>query len=555
MRKSVLDNLKPLLAVTVGVAAACSDPGSLDNGSDGPNAAGGGSAAPPVPAGANPGPSPLRRLTNDEYDATVADLLGDTSAPAAAFPGAKTSTQGYDDYASGLGVSETHAEAFLTAAETLATHAVADLPKLLACDVAAQGEDACITQWVGTFGERAFRRPLASAEVGRFVQLAKSVRAQQPLSDTIRVTLEAFLLSPAFLYRVELGIPGKTGELVRLTSWEMASRLSYLFSGSMPDEELFRAARADELLAPENVEKQARRLLALPRAKDTFRRFVDQWLELRAIASMQKDAQAFPGWDDGLRPLMKEEANRLVDSVVWDGDGDARKLFSADYTFVNGALAQFYGMSGVAGDDFVRVPAGAQRRGVLTLPGVLASHGKPNETLPARRGKFVRTKIFCKTVGDPPPTAIAMAPQRAPGTTVREFFTAVEQQPACGACHTSLDGVGFGLESYDSVGRWRTTDLGKPVDAHGTLVGTDVDGDFEGGVELAKRVEQSRSVAACIALQAFRFASGRPDTADDAHSLEELVAAFTAGNYDVKELLVALTKTDAFQFKVAGGNP
>ena len=512
---------------------------------------------PPGGEGAvDPGTSPLRRLTNEEYDNTVADLLGDTTRPAASFPAPSTSTQGYDTYASGLGVSITHAQLFMTAAETLATTAVRDrLGTLLAgCDVAAAGEAACVEAFVTTFGERAFRRPLTEAEAQRLIAFATTTRATHDFPNTIRVTLEAILLSPAFLYRVELGLPGRAGELVKLTSFEMASRLSYLFLGSMPDEELFRAARADELLDPAEIERQARRLLTQPRAKEVFTHFVDQWLELRAIISMQKTADAFPGYDDGLKPLLKEEGNRLIDSVVWEGDGDARKLFSADYTFLNDALASFYGVAGVSGSEFQRVPLDPnQRMGLLTTAGILASHAKPSDTIPPRRGKFVRTKLFCVPVGEPPPGAVAMAPTREPDMTNREFFSLIDEQPTCGACHVPLDGVGYGLENYDAVGRWRTTDHGKPIDPTGTLTETDVDGAYSGGVGLATRIAQSDQVMSCVARQLFRFASGRPDEDDDQHSLSLLTERFAAADHDLRELLVALTQTDAFLFKASQG--
>ena len=247
----------------------------------------------------SPGGSPLRRLTNAEYNNTVADLLGETTAPAAAFPGETTSTQGYDTFATGLGVSVTHARHFLTAAEALATTAVRDkLATLLGgCDVATAGEDTCLRTFVTSFGERAFRRPLTEAEVARFTQLQGSVRATHDFPSSIRLTIEAFLMSPDFLYRVELGERGDQGDVVKPTSFEMASRLSYLLAGSMPDDELFRAARADELQTPVQIEQQARRLLESPRARTVFTRFADQWLELRSIVSMQKNANAFPGYD------------------------------------------------------------------------------------------------------------------------------------------------------------------------------------------------------------------------------------------------------------------
>jgi hypothetical protein len=166
---------------------------------------------------------------------------------------------------------------------------------------------------------------------------------------------------------------------------------------------------------------------------------------------------------------------------------------------------------------------------------------------------LTRTKLFCIPVGDPPPGAIAMAPTRTPGMTIRQFFTLIEQQPACGACHKSLDGVGFGLESYDSVGKWRTTDQGSPIDASGSLVDTDVDGPFTGGVALANKVAASDQVTSCLARQVFRFAAGRPETDDDKRSLAQLSDAFRGAGFNVRELLIALTKTDAFLLKPSMG--
>ncbi|MFN0064260.1 MAG: DUF1592 domain-containing protein [Myxococcaceae bacterium] len=507
-----------------------------------------------VTLGADPGPAPLRRLTNKEFDNTVADLLGGAASHSDAFPGATTSVEGYDNFASGLGVSATHAESLLHAAEAIATRAVSDLQGLLRCDIGQEGESACVRLFIAQFGERAFRRPLTEAESRRFSTFWASARESRPFSDSVRLTLEAFLLSPAFLYRVEHGSPGGAGTLVPLTSWEMASRLSYFLIGSMPDEELFRAARADELTDPAHVEAQARRLLDTARARDVIRQFSDQWLELRGITTMQRSAALFEGYDDALRPLFKEEANRLVDSIVWDTVGDMRTLFSADYTFLNERLAMFYGVPGVTGGTFVRVHLdSSQRKGLLTLAGVLAAHGKPNETLPARRGRFIRSKLFCTPVSDPPPGAIETAPQRTPGMTVRDFFTQVQREPTCAACHSALDGVGFGLESYNAVGQWRDTDHGRPVDATGVLLGTDVDGPYTGGAELADRIAESRQVTDCIVRQAFRFANGRMETDADQQSLAKLNDHFESAGFNSRELLIALTQSEAFLLKRSEG--
>jgi hypothetical protein len=535
----------PLLSLAVAVAFSV---GCYLQGDDS-----GASDPPGSPTRIDPGPSPLRRLTNDEYDATVADLLGDTSKLAVAFPATSTSVAGYDTYATGLGVSADHVEAYLGAAETLATNAVKNLPALMKCDP-TKDEGGCVASFVADFGKRAFRRPLTPAEIGRFQKLFADAKTTHSTTDSVRLVVEAFLMAPAFLYRLELASPGTGGSaFVNVDSWAMASRLSYLFLGSMPDAELFRAAAQDELRDRANVEKQARRLLQDPRAKLAFQRFADQWLELRGILSVQKDPTSVPGWDSSLAPLMKEEASRVVDEAAWQS-GDLRTLFTADHTFVNGQLAAFYGMKGVSGGAFTRVQLDpSQRRGILTLGGVIAAHSKNADTLPPRVGKFVAAKIFCRDIGDPPANAAAQAPQRASGTSTRKWFEQIQAQPACGGCHKVLDGIGFGFEGFDPAGRVRTADGTTPVDASGALLGTDVDGPYVGAAELDAKIPASERAMACIAKQIFRWASGRPDTPNDAHSLATLTAAFRDHGYDARELLVALTQTDAFLLRPAQG--
>src|SRR5262245_35307398 len=215
--------LVPAMALVV---AACT--GTIGSGADGqyggPGEPGGTGAA--ASAQVNPGASPLRRLTNTEYNNTVADLLGDTTAPASAFPAPVTGSDGFDTYASGLGVNGALAQQLLLAAEALATTSVGNLQTLLQCDVNTTGEQDCTQSFVTNFGQRVFRRPLTHAEVERFVQFEATMRSTHSYSASIRLLLEAFLLEPAFLYRVEFGQPGKAGAQVKLTSWEMASRLS-----------------------------------------------------------------------------------------------------------------------------------------------------------------------------------------------------------------------------------------------------------------------------------------------------------------------------------------
>jgi uncharacterized protein DUF1592/uncharacterized protein DUF1588/uncharacterized protein DUF1595/uncharacterized protein DUF1587/uncharacterized protein DUF1585 len=507
------------------------------------------------------GESPMRRLTRFEYNNTVHDLLGDTTRPADSFV-SEGNSFGFDNQASSLTVSQLLAEQYLEASEVLSENATADMPGLLdGCDTAATGEDECAAQFVTRFGKKAFRRPLTEDETSAYVSLYAEGKAGFDFETGIQLVIQAMLQSPGFLYRVEFGMPTPIeGDVVQLDGWEMASRLSYLLWGSMPDDELFQAAELGQLASKEQIAAQARRMLADPRAREAVAHFHVQWLGLNNILTIGKDETIYPDYYDGLRALWLEETKQFVEHVVFDGEGDLGTLLTADYSMMNAELASFYGASGASGSEFVEVSLDpSQRAGIMTLPAVMAGHAKPNQSSPVLRGKFVREQLLCQILPPPPNNVNNTPPDVAPGSTTAEKFEQHSSDPNCAPCHKLMDPLGLGFENYDALGRWRDTDQDLPVVADGEVLETeDIDGEFTGAVELAGKLAESNQVRECVVKEWFRFGFGRSESQSDVCALDQLNELFGASGYDIKELLVGLTQTDGFLYRhavVAGGAP
>ena len=512
-----------------------------------------------------PGASPIRRLSAWEYDNTIQDLLGDHGHPSAGFP--QEGGSGFDNNADVSAVTWLMAQKYMLAAEEVAGRAVQDLGALLPCDPAAEGldEGACLEQWVDGFGLRAWRRPLTPEERGEMLALFTEARATEPLPEAVSLVLQAFLQSPHFLYRVELGVPGVPGEqgtaAVRLDDYEMASRLSYFLWGSMPDDELLDTAAAGGLATPEDIEVQARRMLDDPKARRMVEHFHEQWLGTIRLASLDKDVTEFPEWSSAINAKQVQEAAAFVDHVFFEGEGTLRELLTAPYTFVDAELAELYGLPAPGGTGLVRTEAagGMELSGILSLGGVLSAYSKANMTDPIKRGIFVREHLLCQIPPPPPDDVPLLPPVLDDDSTTREQFEQHRADPACAACHTLFDPIGFGFEGYDAIGRWRTTENGFPIDASGEVTAMDDGGTFDGVQELGQMLAGSDDVAECVTRQWFRFAYGRTESAElDTCNMDTLTATFAESGHDLRELLVALTQTDAFLFRTAyadeGGN-
>ncbi|MFO0551527.1 MAG: DUF1592 domain-containing protein [Polyangiaceae bacterium] len=517
-----------------------------------------------------PGASPMRRLTKFEYNNAVRDLLGDTTEPAREFP-AEEEALGFSNNAFALTVSPTLADKYMKVAEDVARRATNDVQGLTGCsEKSPMLLEGCVRSFIASFGRRAYRRPLAQEEVDQLFDVYLAAQKiyeptpdvpsdESPYREGVAMVLEAILQSPDFLYRVELGeglsADVASGAAVPLTSLEMASRLSFFIWGSVPDEDLLTAAESGQLTTKEQVEAQARRMLDSPKARDVVAQFHQQWLDYDRINNVTKDTELYPEWSPALGLLMQEEMRAFVEHVVFDEHGDLTTLLTADYSYADSNLARFYGVKNIPPDDgsFQRIdfPAG-QHAGILSMGAILAYYAHTNQTSPVHRGKVVREMLFCDTLSPPPANISFELPQPDPNATTRERFAQHSQDPSCKGCHVLMDPIGFGFENFDTLGRFRSEENGKPIDSSGELTDTDVDGKFYGLDSLTTRMIESDDVKHCYAKMWFRWAYGRGETDADECNVSQLEQAFDDSGGNIKELLVALTQTDAFLYRVPG---
>jgi hypothetical protein len=500
--------------------------------------------------------APLRRLTRLEYGNAVRDLLtgsvagDDIPADETIGPFASNTVTSVTD----LGT-----EQYLESAERLAAAAVsvpAALDQLVACDRKAMGDAACAAAFIDRFGARAFRRPLAADEKARYVALFTSAAAGGAFADGIRLAVTALLQSPNFLYHVELDptLP-PAGTLVPLDSYQLAARLSFFLWTSVPDDALMTAAAAGGLGDPATLRAQVTRMLADARAHDAIATFHTQWLDLGKLPAITKDPTLYPQFTPALRAAMQAETLAFVEDVLGNGDGRLDTLLTASYSILDGPLFDLYGVARPAGTTGpVRVELDPTRRaGLLTQASFLASHAHENQTSPVARGVAVIRNVLCDALPDPPPNVDNAPPDPAPGSTTRERFAVHENDVSCSGCHKLIDGIGLGFEAYDAVGAFRTMDGGRPVDATGNMLGAvEINGPFDGAVDLAKKLAGTAQVQQCVARQWFRFALGRLEAGADGCSLQGMFDAFETSHHDVRQLLAAIATSDAFRYRKVG---
>jgi hypothetical protein len=490
----------------------------------------------------------LRRLTRVEYDNTVRDLLGDTSAPASSFP--IDERIGHFDSNWLAPVGTLGVENYMNVAMALAANAVEHLDDFVDCDPAELGGTACAEQFIERFGRRVFRRPLDASERAAFVQLFQS-QSDEGFAAGIELVLGTMLQSPHFLYRPEFGVAAPdTSEVLALTGYEIAARLSYFLWASTPDEVLLDAAEHGELDDLDGVVSRARAMLDDPRFEDAVSSFTHQWLGTEHVQSFGKDPVLFPEFA-GLSASFYAETDAFVRAAFRRPDGSLRELLTADYTYGDEALAAFYGVAHPDGEGGIAELAldPEQRAGFLTQPAVLAVHARENQTSPILRGAFVRERLLCHSIPPPPPDVNDVPPDPDPNSTARERFEQHTADPSCAGCHNLLDPIGFGFERYDAIGRFRTEEANKSIDATGQLLATrDIDGPFDGAVELAHRLAGSEQVSDCFASLYVEFALGRVPREADECSVDAVLDHFSASGGNLRELVIAVVASDAFRF-------
>jgi hypothetical protein len=377
-------------------------------------------------------------------------------------------------------------------------------------------------------------------------------------STRLAMVVQAMLLSPKFLFRPEIGDATRAGtQGVPLTSWEMAARLSYFLTGSIPDAELAAAADAGALSTPDEVVKQARRLMTSPRAQTQLVKFHTMWLGTDTVSALAKNMNAYPDFHPLLAYYMAKETDQFLRKTLFEEGGTFASLMLSDHTYVNGPMAEFYGIQGPGpddADDWVRAPLNtSQRVGLLTQASLLATMAKEDRTDPVRRGKFVLNQILCRTVQPPPPSIVAMFQPLDLSKTAREQFTQHRTNEVCASCHNTIDPLGLPFEHYDGIGQWRTMDQTVAVDSTGAIL---LDGQmqtFPDALALAQLLAASPQAQACFAKQMTRYALNRWDTAADAASIDSSATTFkTSGN--MRDLIGAVATSRTFRYRtpVAG---
>jgi len=509
----------------------------------------GGTVTPPPPAGTDPGRVTLHRLNRVEYNNTVRDLLGTTRAPADDFP-IDDRGNGFDNIADVLTLSPLHVENYYTAAVALVDEALTTASlrsRLVTCDLAAQGA-TCARTVLTNFAPLAWRRPVATTEVDALMASVTLAGTQMDaVEQGLKIALRAVLMSPNFIFRVESDPSPTSSTPHSLGQYEIASRLSYFLWSSMPDADLFAAAKAATLGQTSSLQAQVTRMLASPKAAAISDNFAGQWLYTRQIADATPDPKLYPAFDDSLRAAMKLEMEAMFREVVVNGMA-ADKLLTADFTFANDRLAKHYGLPAVGSATPVKVSlAGTARGGILSQGGFLTVTSHQNRTSPTLRGKWIMNQLLCLTVPAPPPDVdTSIDPTKVMGT-LRQQLEAHRSNPACAVCHKTMDPIGLGLENYDAIGAHRTTDNGLPIDSSGELP----DGRrFSGGPELANLVAADVNFGRCLVEQLYTYALGRAPEATTGHMdpavLYGITQSFKGNGYGFKDLVTQIATSPTF---------
>jgi mono/diheme cytochrome c family protein len=410
--------------------------------------------------------------------------------------------------------------------------------------------EAAASKVIENFARRAYRRPVTRDEVERLLKLFRMAEAnKEPFEKGVKLALEAVLVSPHFLFRIEADRePNNPDTITLISEYELATRLSYFLWSSMPDEELFKLARDGQLRKPGVIEAQIKRLLKDPKSKALFDNFANQWLTLRNLKEFKPDPKRFPTFNDQLRDDLIEETRQFFNHVVRD-DRSVLELLDAKYTFVNERLAKHYGLPSVRGDEFRQVTLTdeqhKQRGGILMMGSVLAVTSNPTRTSPVKRGKFILENILNTPPPPPPPDVPELKEGAELKGTLRQRMEQHRANPTCASCHQRMDPLGFGFENFDAVGAWRTADGKEAIDASGVLPGGK---EFSGADELRSiLLERKDTFTRCLADRLLTYALGRGMKRSDQCFTDEIAKNLAKRDYKFSALVIEIVKSDPFQ--------
>jgi hypothetical protein len=491
------------------------------------------------------------RLTHAQWEATVKDLFrlpAETGLSSTFTPDPQLGR--FDNNIARLQTTAGLWQGYQQAAEKLAERAVteASIYAVLVPDAAAPDARRFVTD----FGRRAFRRPLKGDEIERYMAIFAGAPEVFPNEETfkagVRMVVQAMLQSPFFLYRSELS-NAKDALGMPLDGYEVASRLSYLFWNSMPDDDLFAAAEAGDLATSDGVRAHASRLFDSDRTRMQFRRFHFQAFAITDYADLDKNTTTFPGWRPEIGGMMQEEALRFLDSVIAT-DGSIADVLTSTKAYVNADLAKIYGMQGSFGSDYQEVELDSTTRaGLLTRVGFLARNATLTEPDPIHRGVFINLGILCRNIAAPPNIPDELVRK---GNTNRERVDSITGEGTCGeGCHHAIiNPLGFAFENFDAVGALRTTDNGFPVNTAATY--TFADGreiDYQNAVELSKKLAESPEVHACYSQQLLEFMLGRDLQQVDRVVVHNMATQSIDDQLSIKELVLSVVASQTFRVR------
>lgn len=535
-----------MLALGALVVAGCrndvtpaSDGTDTDGATQGGSTSGADGTGEPEPVPETLEPVGLRRLTRYEYDNTLRDLLGDTTRPGSQMLPEDPFTPFDNEY----GTQEA-SQPLIEGLEVLARDAAQRLrddparrDEVLGCTPAGTADEACLRDFVGRFGRRALRRPLGPGEADDYVALGlEYAERESDFHAGVEVVVRALLQDAQFVYRVEIGTPveGEPG-LFALDGFEIATRLSYLLWGSTPSDALLDAAEAGELGTAAQREAMVQTMLQDPRARVQLDRFHAMWLGYAQLPHAPE-----------LTNALRSETTALLKRVIFDEGARWTELFTAPETFIDASLAEHYDLPAPGDEQWVSY-GDSGRQGILSHGSFLSAAAGPGETSPTRRGKWIREQLMCQVIPPPPPNIDAdNPPSEEDGECKEDRYAVHAEEGSCAGCHSLMDPIGFGLERYDTQGRYRTHDEGAPqctISGDGELTGL---GTFNGPAELSNLLIDNMVLEPCMAQQLYRFALGREVLEDELPRVSALGTQLTEGDGRFDTLLGMLAADPAF---------
>jgi hypothetical protein len=501
----------------------------------------------------DPGPFVIRRLTKTEYGNTLRDLFGVDPSFADGLPD-EVSGQGYLNSLSSLQL-----EQYLTIADKVLRQIVApqgarrtEIEKRLFGQTAAPGTHPreAARELARSIARKAYRRPPTEAELDVLVatfDLGRRNNLAYP--QALHLMLKAVLVSPQFLFITPAGEAESSSGIVPLDDHQLASRLSYLLWATMPDDELMTLADSGKLHEPAVLKAQAKRLLDDPRSRALFDGFGAQWLSVGGLKRQVFDPEMFPQMTTGMRQAMYDEVRLFFQSIVHDNENVIR-FVDGDYTYLNETVAAIYGLEKtVKGPEMRKVRlSDGNRGGVLGMPGILAATSFPNRTSPVKRGVWVLEQVLGEHVPAAPPDVPALDKQdksTVANLTVRQRTELHRTNPVCANCHQILDPIGFGLEKFDAIGRWRDRDNnGQPIDAAGELPGGK---HFSGPADLKAIIAgRNGDVARNLGEKLLAYALGRKLEGYDEIVVDDLMGEIGGDGYRMRALITGVITSYPF---------